>query len=703
MRTALSVRPAVFFVAMLGAAAIASAQTTLTISQPATQVVYTTLRAGAYANTNQGADLETKTSSDLSVTRRGLLKFDTTTIPVGTAIASAKLTVTVRGGGATASRHIAAYQGSDSWDQTQATWNSRRTSQPWSTVGGDLGTLLDTQVVGNAAGTKATFDVTALVSKVVSGALGSSRYTRIELVDIDPADGESRRVYYTPDDANPANRPTLVVTLGTATSTTSTTTSSTTSTGTSTGTSTNTSSTSATTMTINQSGTQVVYTTLRAGTYANTNQGDDLETKTSTDPSVTRRALLKFDTTTIPVGTPIASAKLTITVQSAGATVSRRIAAYQGTDSWDQTQATWNSRRTGQPWTTVGGDLGALLDSQLVSNAAGTKVTFDVTALVSKVVSGALGSSRYTRVELVDVDAPDGESRRLYNTPDDSNAANRPTLVVTLGSTSTSTSSSGGTTTTSAPTQPLRVLEWNIHHGGIGTDGVYDPNRIMDWIVKMNPDVAELVELESWDSYYSGDQVAMYQQMLESRTGVTWYTLDIQKYGQWTSGGNRVAIFSKFPLAASYRYEFTIGDPRAVGGVTISVNGRTINFMATHLDYQYEANRITQAKELVSYATGFGEDRVIVGDLNGDPGTTEINTMTSAYSDAWAVAKSQGIAYSAPDNPSGNTRNGRIDYCFYSHGEQHLTLQSVTVVDTRDANGVMPSDHRPLLSVFTVK
>lgn len=451
------------------------------------------------------------------------------------------------------------------------------------------------------------------------------------------------------------------------------------------------------TMTINQSGTQVVYTTLRAGKYADTNQGATLETKVSSDMNVTRRALLKFDTTTIPVGTAVTSARLTVTVAGGGATASRHVAAYQTTTSWTETQATWNSRRSGQPWSSVGGDLGAKLDTQVVANSNGTRVTFDVTPLVSQVVSGALGSSRYTRIALVDVDAADGESRRLYYTPDASSASSRPTLVVTFGTTSSTTSNASSGTTSS-----LRVLEWNIYHGGIGADGVYNPNRIADWIVKQKPDVVSLVEVESWDSYYSGDQVAMYKQLLEARTGVTWYTLDIQKYGDWTSGGQRNAILSKFPFNATYRHEFSVGDPRTVGGATIVVNGRTINLMSTHLDWVYQSNRIAQATELVSYASGFAQDVIITGDLNGTPGTTEINTLASGYYDAWSVAQSRGIAYSAPDNPNGNTRNGRIDYVFYSHGVQHLTLQSVTVVDTRDANGVMASDHRPLLAVFTV-
>src|SRR6185437_7012433 len=90
----------------------------------------------------------------------------------------------------------------------------------------------------------------------------------------------------------------------------------------------------------------------------------------------------------------------------------------------------------------------------------------------------------------------------------------------------------------------LRVLTYNIHHGGIGTDGVYDPNRVANWIVKINPDIVSLVEVESEDSYDSGDGVAQYKAMLEAKTGVTWHSLDIQDYGSWTSGGIRNCILS---------------------------------------------------------------------------------------------------------------------------------------------------------------
>jgi len=77
--------------------------------------------------------------------------------------------------------------------------------------------------------------------------------------------------------------------------------------------------------------------------------------------------------------------------------------------------------------------------------------------------------------------------------------------------------------------------------------------------------------------------------------------------------------------------------------------------------------------------------------------------MTKTYFDSWAEAKADGTAVAFADDPNGNTRNSRIDYIYFSRSASGLALKSTQVYDTRDANGVMPSDHRPLLSVFTVK
>jgi endonuclease/exonuclease/phosphatase family metal-dependent hydrolase len=248
----------------------------------------------------------------------------------------------------------------------------------------------------------------------------------------------------------------------------------------------------------------------------------------------------------------------------------------------------------------------------------------------------------------------------------------------------------------------LRLLEYNVHHNGWGTDGVYSPDRVATWIARMNPDVAVLVEIEKYTSWSKNtDGVAVYKSLLEAKTGVHWYGWDAQNYGDWTSNGLRSLILSKIPFISTFRHEFTVGRDRSVGGVTVSVNGRNLNIFGTHFDPYDAGNRQVQARELVAYMGNFAEDRIVMGDFNEQAGN--LTTITNNYYDAWPEAKKLGIAYSAPDNPNGYTRNSRIDYVFYSRGERSLRLTKVEVVDTRDVNGYMPSDHRPLVAEFLVE
>ena len=457
-----------------------------------------------------------------------------------------------------------------------------------------------------------------------------------------------------------------------------------------------------TTVTLNQATTQVEAATVRGGSYAKKNERSVLATRASSDLEYNRRAFLKFDTqNTIPAGSSVTSALLTVTVKMGSEDASRLVGAYQVTTSWAEAQITWKQRRTGKAWGTGGGDLGSKIDDAKVSNKAGTKVTFDVTALVKEAVAGRLGTSRYTRIALVDLENSTSESYREYYLPSDSSSANRPVLKVTYGGTKAapappSASPTGG--------KVLRVLHWNIAKNGWGTDGKYSPSRIVSWVAKLNPDIISFNEIEKWNQYSQGaDGVALYKGLIESKTGVKWYVWDAQDYGDWDGKGLHSVVFSKFPFSSTYRTAYSAGKLKTVGGATVSFNGRNINFMSTHFDPYSAWYRATQAKDLVHYAKGFAEDRIIAGDFNDQSTDTPITTMTGSYHDAWAEGKKAGIATAAPDNSAGNTRNSRIDYIFYSKGKKHLSLKKVQVVDTRDARGVMPSDHRPVLAEFQVQ
>jgi endonuclease/exonuclease/phosphatase family metal-dependent hydrolase len=448
-----------------------------------------------------------------------------------------------------------------------------------------------------------------------------------------------------------------------------------------------------TTVTLNQSKAQVVYATLRAGAYANTNYPTTLTTRAADAADNHRRALLKFDTqNTIPAGTAITSALMTLTVKSGSAVATRNIGVYQGTTSWTETETTWNERRAAEAWATAGGDLGSLLATKAVSNVAGTKVTFDVTPLVKQAVSGALGSSRYTRIELVDVDAATVDTTRTFFTPDDPTAANRPVLTVSYGAAAEPPAGADTTTT-------LRVLDWNSHHGGVGTDGVADVARFIKKAASFKPDVVSFNEVERFTSWANYDGPAKMAALMKQYTGQTWYYEFTTATGSYNGNGN--LILSRFPFDTTEIR--TLSHSRAAVNVVINVNGRAINITSTHLDADSTSYRLQEIGELTAWQKGLAEPRIIAGDFNAWPSTTENTTMKATYVDSWAQAQTDGTAVAYPGNTAGNTRNSRIDYIYYSKGATVLKLVSSQVFDVRDANGVMPSDHRPVLSTFTVK
>jgi endonuclease/exonuclease/phosphatase family metal-dependent hydrolase len=117
------------------------------------------------------------------------------------------------------------------------------------------------------------------------------------------------------------------------------------------------------------------------------------------------------------------------------------------------------------------------------------------------------------------------------------------------------------------------------------------------------------------------------------------------------------------------------------------------------MDNVSQSNRLKETAELLPWALGFAEDRIICGDWNAGPETTEIANMKATYNESWAAAKVLGTA-----TGNGITHGShQIDYIFYSKTAAHLTLVSSQMYKTADANGVTPSDHEPILAVFEVR
>ena len=243
------------------------------------------------------------------------------------------------------------------------------------------------------------------------------------------------------------------------------------------------------------------------------------------------------------------------------------------------------------------------------------------------------------------------------------------------------------------------MLHWNSHHNGVGTDGKLDPDRFITWVAKFNPDLISMNEVERYTGWGNFDGPVVFRDLLQQKTGKTWYYKFQTASGNTKGNGN--LILSRFPFDASDSKLLT--DTRSIVNAMINVNGRVVNFFSTHLDDSSTSSRLQEISEVNGWTGGMAEQRIIAGDFNAWPGSSENAKMKETHKDSWAVAQSDGTAIAYPGNTAGNTRSSRIDYIYYSSSASRLVLKSSQVFDTRDANGVMPSDHRPLLSIFEIQ
>jgi len=209
-------------IAMCSFAAAASAQTTVTLSTPGTQInADLTIQGGASGNTDFSSSdaLASKVSSE-SYTRRILLKIDTqNNIPANAVIQSAKLYLVLKTAESSENRPLTAFNVTQSFVSGETNWYYFRSGQAWANRGGDIGGNFGTTYVANSIGSAYAFDLTSLVQHSVNGDFGS-RYTRVELIDTGANNSGNYREFYSSRAINGAVRPRLVITYGGAATTT---------------------------------------------------------------------------------------------------------------------------------------------------------------------------------------------------------------------------------------------------------------------------------------------------------------------------------------------------------------------------------------------------------------------------------------------------------------------------------------------------
>src|SRR5215211_692907 len=194
----------------------------------------------------------------------------------------------------------------------------------------------------------------------------------------------------------------------------------------------------------------------------------------------------------------------------------------------------------------------------------------------------------------------------------------------------------------------LRVMTYNIHVG-VGMDKKLDLQRIADVINREQPDLVGLQEVDRGVKRTEGkDEIAELAAMTRMDFAFA-PNLDYQggKYG--------VAILSRLPIKNILHLMFENkreAERRGMLKVEVDVGGRKLNFVTTHLDYQFADGRLFETEQLLKSLESVRGPLIVVADLNDTPEGTAYKLMRTLFDEAWIASRAKGDGFSYPaDKP----------------------------------------------------
>lgn len=200
----------------------------------------------------------------------------------------------------------------------------------------------------------------------------------------------------------------------------------------------------------------------------------------------------------------------------------------------------------------------------------------------------------------------------------------------------------------------IRVMTYNIHVG-VGMDKKLDLPRIAEVINQQHPDLVGLQEVDRGvERTQRIDEIAELAKLTKMDYA---FAFNLKYQG----GQYGVAILSRFAIRATdHRLYQNLREAERRGFIRAEVNvgGRVINFVTTHLDYQYEDGRVYEAEQLLAALKDVKQPLIVVGDFNDVPTGGAYKLMSDQFADAWIESRAPGGGLSYPaDQPA-----KRIDY-----------------------------------------
>jgi endonuclease/exonuclease/phosphatase family metal-dependent hydrolase len=204
-------------------------------------------------------------------------------------------------------------------------------------------------------------------------------------------------------------------------------------------------------------------------------------------------------------------------------------------------------------------------------------------------------------------------------------------------------------------------MTYNIHVG-VGMDKKLDLPRIAAVIKHEHVDLVGLQEVDRGvERTQRLDEIAELARLTRMDYA---FAFNLKYQG----GQYGVAILSRYPIRATDHrlYKNTReAERRGFIRAEVMIDGRIVNFVTTHLDYQYEDGRVFEAEQLLSALKDVKGPLVVVGDFNDIPTGGAYQLMRDQFADAWVDTRANDSGFSYPaDKPA-----KRIDYIWFRRAD----------------------------------
>jgi endonuclease/exonuclease/phosphatase family metal-dependent hydrolase len=240
----------------------------------------------------------------------------------------------------------------------------------------------------------------------------------------------------------------------------------------------------------------------------------------------------------------------------------------------------------------------------------------------------------------------------------------------------------------------LRVMTYNIHAGKDAAQ-IDNLERVAALIDSVDADIVLLQEVDRRTQRSSGVDHFNELRRLTNMHGAFGKSLDYQ------GGEYGIAVLSRFPVDSIAAVSLKVEPPQARSGnsyeprialhVRVRAAAGPVHVINTHLDPgapgTYRRQELIAALAHMKQHVADGMPLLFGGDLNARPNTDDIQAVSFALTDAFAVC-GDGAGHTFP----AHAPDRRIDYIFY----RGARCRAARVLDTQ------ASDHRPMLATIEI-